>query len=624
MAIFEKVVELITSNPNLCIATVLLVVFIIALSSFFSSSSKPGPNPFAVNMARTPGELHLDQKIRDKVLKQGFQAKAIPQDLDAIVIGSGIGGLTAAAVLAKAGKKVLVLEQHDQAGGCCHTFIEKGFEFDVGIHYIGEMRNNTVTRLLVNQLTEGQLQWVDLEQAFDVVALGEPAKQKMFPFCAGGPVEFKKAMLKMFPKEEKAIDKFLALLKDVRMNMKGMMLVKMMPKWIVRLLCATGLLSRMTTYFKHARRTVKEVLEELTDDADLRAVLSYSWGDYGTTPAKGSFGLHAALINHYLYGASYPRGGASEIAYHIIPVIERAGGKVLVRAPVTEILVDSEGKASGVRVGKSAGAVDLHAPLIISDAGAVNTFTQLLPASVAKKSSISRLIGTKIEAGIGCISLFVGLDGTTEQLKIKPHNTWAYTGNDLSSVSQEFFDMSAEDAVSSNVPLLFISFPSAKDPTFEQRYPGKSVCTIITLANWKWFEEWEGERVSKRGEDYESVKVAIGRKMWEQTLAIYPQLADKVEYFEVGSPVTNKFYIGSSRGEIYGLDHTAKRFGTPQVMMHLRPDSGIPNLLLAGQDVVSCGFTGAMFGGLLCAATALNRDLYDDLIQLRKTIDKAK
>jgi len=225
---------------------------------------------------------------------------------------------------------------------------------------------------------------------------------------------------------------------------------------------------------------------------------------------------------------------------------------------------------------------------------------------------------------VACISLFVGLDGTAEQLNIKPHNTWAYLSNDLSGISQEFFEMSANEAASSPVPLLFISFPSPKDPTFEQRYPGKSVCTIITMANWKWFEDWENEKVLKRGDDYESIKVAIGRKMWEQTLALYPQLADKVEYFEVGSPVTNKYYIGSSRGEIYGLDHTNKRFGSPQVMMHLRPETGIPNLLLAGQDVVSCGFTGAMFGGLLCAATALNRNLYDDLLALRKTIDKAK
>ena len=67
-----------------------------------------------------------DPKERDKVLKQSFSREKIPTDLDAIVVGSGIGGLTTAAILAKLGKKVLVLEQHDQAGGCCHTFVEKG------------------------------------------------------------------------------------------------------------------------------------------------------------------------------------------------------------------------------------------------------------------------------------------------------------------------------------------------------------------------------------------------------------------------------------------------------------------------------------------------------------------
>jgi all-trans-retinol 13,14-reductase len=67
----------------------------------------------------------------------------------------------------------------------------------------------------------------------------------------------------------------------------------------------------------------------------------------GTLPKQGSFAMHAALINHYLYGASYPRGGASEIAFHMIPIIERSGGRVLVRAPVTKILTNAKGKAIG-------------------------------------------------------------------------------------------------------------------------------------------------------------------------------------------------------------------------------------------------------------------------------------
>ncbi len=68
----------------------------------------------------------MDPKERDKVLKQSFSLDKVPSGLDALVVGSGIGGLTTAAILAKLGKKVLVLEQHDQAGGCCHTYVEKG------------------------------------------------------------------------------------------------------------------------------------------------------------------------------------------------------------------------------------------------------------------------------------------------------------------------------------------------------------------------------------------------------------------------------------------------------------------------------------------------------------------
>lgn len=62
----------------------------------------------------------------------GFRLSELPKNLDVIVVGSGPGGLSAAVLLSKAGKKVLVLEQHDQAGGTCHTFVDKGYEFDTG------------------------------------------------------------------------------------------------------------------------------------------------------------------------------------------------------------------------------------------------------------------------------------------------------------------------------------------------------------------------------------------------------------------------------------------------------------------------------------------------------------
>ena len=90
----------------------------------FGSSS---PNLFSASAQRPRKPIETDTAKRDRVIKQGFRASDVPNDLDAIVIGSGIGGLTVASLLAKAGKKVLVLEQHDRAGGCCHTYVEKGW-----------------------------------------------------------------------------------------------------------------------------------------------------------------------------------------------------------------------------------------------------------------------------------------------------------------------------------------------------------------------------------------------------------------------------------------------------------------------------------------------------------------
>ena len=115
----------------------------------------------------------MDQRKRDEVLKQSFSPDKVPNQLDAIIIGSGIGGMATGAIMAKAGKRVLILEQHDQAGGCCHTFIDKGYEFDVGIHYIGKMSNGQFNRTFLDQISQGQIEWAPLDDAYDVVSIGE-------------------------------------------------------------------------------------------------------------------------------------------------------------------------------------------------------------------------------------------------------------------------------------------------------------------------------------------------------------------------------------------------------------------------------------------------------------------
>jgi len=268
-------------HPSILAVGCLIYVFIFVLSVLMSGP-KPAKNPFAKDVRRPPKPVELRQQERDKVIKQGFSVKRIPDQLDAIIVGSGIGGLTTANILARAGKKVLVLEQHDQAGGCCHSYIEKGFEFDVGIHYIGEMHRESIARVLMDQLTEGQLQWTQLDQEYDVVALGPPGQSKFYPHVAGRK-QWRDKMVEKFPGEKKAIDKYLEILQDVSKSSLGMVMLKVKSKWFTKLIILSGFLRLFTNYFRYACLTTDYFLKRITKNADLRAVLAYNFGDYGKT-----------------------------------------------------------------------------------------------------------------------------------------------------------------------------------------------------------------------------------------------------------------------------------------------------------------------------------------------------
>jgi len=243
--------------------------------------------------------------------------------------------------------------------------------------------------------------------------------------------------------------------------------------------------------------------------------------------------MQALLLKHYAEGGSYPVGGSSEIALQILPVIERAGGAVLTRANVVAIQHNGR-RVCGVRVQKGGAEYEVKAPIVISSAGVYNTFLKLLPKVVAQRSYFTGLC-RDLKPALAMMSVFVGLDASGEELDLRKHNVWAFSGDEAGQVFKEYLDKSKEEVMDAELPLVFISFPSAKDPAWS-RHPGrasKSTCAVITLANWSWYEKFATTETGRRGDEYEELKKAVGDIAVKQACQLFPQIERHIDYVEV-------------------------------------------------------------------------------------------
>jgi all-trans-retinol 13,14-reductase len=282
-------------------------------------------------------------KGADVRLSSYKQDRTVDAAFDTIVIGSGMGGMTVASLLARhAGQRVLVLERHYTPGGFTHTFRRPGYEWDVGVHYIGRVNNpDSSERAVFDHLSEGQLRWEPMPDVYDRLLLGD----REYEFQSDA-ARFREHLQERFPSERRTIDAYFGTVQRVARATGAYFASKALPRLIERLV---GGVMR-APFLRYSDRTTSEALRDMGCSLELAGALTGQWGDYGLPPGQSSFAVHAIIAHHYLEGAAYPVGGASSIFASMVPAIERAGGKVLVSAEVHEVVVDDRGRAVGVRM----------------------------------------------------------------------------------------------------------------------------------------------------------------------------------------------------------------------------------------------------------------------------------
>jgi all-trans-retinol 13,14-reductase len=493
---------------------------------------------------------------------------------DAIVIGSGIGGLAAAAALAKRGRGVMLLERHLQLGGLTQTFRRREYTFATGVHYIGGAgeepgSENRFGRLL-RWLTDGRLRFASIGSPYDIVRL--PG----FEFPIEAPRAAYVARLKAtFPDETLAIDRYFAACDEAQKASIGLLAARALPAVLATLV-----------YLFNVRRvrralgtTAAEAVHEIRDGR-LAALLTARWGDYGMGPAQAPFAIHALVTGSYYAGAYYPVGGPARFAQALGQTVAGAGGELRTRAAVARILV-AGGRATGVRL-DSGETID--APIVISAMGAHNT-AAALPDGVALEWR--EAIGA-LEPGVSYVTLYLGLRGDIRQHGATPANVWVYESNEIGRVWERPAD---EDA-----PALYVSFPSLKDAAHQDAR--HHTAEVVAICRWEPFTAWARSAPGDRPEEYQATKSWIAENLLAQFKRHFPRLAPLVDFHELSTPLTQASFVAADRGAMYGMQMSAER------MRHgaLSVRTPVPGLLLAGQDAASPGIQGAFMGGFMAAA----------------------
>ncbi len=514
-------------------------------------------------------------------------------DYDTIIIGSGAGGLSAGICLAREGQKVLILEQHDVPGGWCHSFYINGHRFTPGVHYVGLLENGQSTNELYTGLgIANDIAFYRMNtDAFEHCWIGD----ERFDYPANYE-EFTNRLVERFPDEEKNIRKYLKIIKKIGDQLK------LIPK-------IRGFWQQITIPFrtkemgKYSPFTLNKVMSWFIKDPLLKSILGIQFGDHGLPPSKASFIMHAAIMDHYSSGGFYPVGGGGALIKAMTNKIKKNYGEIKTSTPVKHILLDHSKKRKRAIGVELENGKQLFAKRIISNADPGITYLNLIGKENISKKLQKRLDKTKYSCT--SIMLFLTVDLDLKAAGLDSGNIWYMKDKNLDKVYNE---MQQTDILSNNeFSGMFISCTTLKDPV---SFDGKNhTLEVITFINYDAFNDFKNEK-NKRSSKYLEFKEQIIEKFLTSLENVIPNIRQHIVQKELGTPLTNEYYINSTKGNVYGTEKSLKHIGP----FAYKPKSEIENLYMCGASIVSHGVAGASYSGVQTAATILGCK-QDDLIK---------
>lgn len=495
---------------------------------------------------------------------------------DAVIIGSGLGGLSVAAAFARQGFRALVLEKHHTPGGYATSFKRPGgFEFDVSLHSTSVPESDGVHYI------QGFPEITGVEFA------PHPSTARMiFPdyditIPQRDPEAFIQHLKSLFPDESDGID-------GIFTEMRGL-LADLGKYTNSKNIDYSKFPFEFPYLFRAYSRTWGQIVDDHLKDGKLKAIISAQWGYYGLPPSKLASIYYILPFYGYLEnGGYYPKGRSQTISDAFVRYIEDRGGRVLLKTEVTEILT-KDNAAYGVR---TKDGTEYHGRAVISNANAYDTFHKLITNKEPLAEYLAKF--NEYSVSLSSFQIWLGLKrDLVSKLGIKDAEIFYETGYDIEAAFAEAVAGRVGDNPGYGLTLY--------DNLFAGYSPkGKNTVNIITLMGYDHWQKYESDYFVGNKTAYEAEKKRIADILIngvENTLM--PGLRDAIEVVEIATPLTNVRYTGNYRGAIYGWDQTLNN-AMPNRLPHTTP---IDNLYLSSAwTQPGGGFGGVINCGLQCFA----------------------